>query len=165
MLEELYASYRKHGAKVRKIQDSIAKQQARLQKLENKSGWYQQVLVPLAERLSKELNMPYEIYGPFGLGSEVSIYFFANGVKGNICEEDVYGITLHPASRHCEDWKVPYEDRFYLTYNTGEKRNYYAEGTIGWLNGFSNVEAELPDSVEEIIKIVKSHFIAGNKEE
>lgn len=165
MLEELYAAYREHGAKVRKLQASIDKQQARLKKLESKSGWYRQILVPLAEQLSRELKMPYEIYGPFGLNCETSIYFFANGVKGDICKEDVYEITLHPASRYTGDWTVPYEDRFYITYNTGERNNDYPEGTIGYLNGFNNVAAELPDSMEEIIKIIKSHFIAGHKEE
>lgn len=165
MLEELYGSYREHGAKIRKIEASIEKQEVQLKKLKRKSGWYNQVIEPLAKQLSKELGMPYEIYGPFGLGSETSIFFFPGGKVGSITKLDTYGITLHPASRHCEDWKVPYEERFYLSYNTGEKRNDYPEGTIGYLNGFNNVEAELPDSMEEIIKIIKSHFVAGHKEE
>ena len=57
MLNELYAKYREHGAKERKIEALIIKHQKRLKKLQEKGGWYRQVLVPLAEALSKELNI------------------------------------------------------------------------------------------------------------
>lgn len=164
MLEELYAKYREHGAKERKIEALIVKHQKRLKKLQEKGGWYQQVLVPLAEALSKELNMPYDIYGPFGLGSETSIFFFPSGKIGSLVNEDTYGITLHPSFRPTDDYSIPFEDRFYLTYNTGEKINEHPEGTIGCLNGFNNMEAELPDDLEKILEIVKKNFVEGIKE-
>lgn len=164
MLNELYAKYREHGAKERKIEALIVKHQKRLRKLQEKGGWYRQVLVPLAEALSKELNMPYEIYGPFGLSSETSIFFFPSGKIGNLAKEDTYGITVHPSSRPHDDWRTPFEDCFYLTYNTGEKRNEYQEGTIGYWNGFNNVEAELPDDLDKILEIVKKNFVGGCKE-
>ena len=164
MLEELYAKYREHGAKEKKLEALIAKHQKRLKKLQEKGGWYQQVLVPLAEALSKELNMPYDIYGPFGLGCATSIYFFPSGKIGSIVKEDTYSITLHPSSRPTDDYSIPFEDRFYLTYNTREKKNEYPEGTIGYLNGFNNVEAELPDDLTKILEIVKKNFVEGEKE-
>lgn len=164
MLEEFYKNYREHDAKVRKLKALIAKHQARLRRLNSEEGWYAQVLVPLAEALSKEPNMPYEIYGPFGLSSETSIYFFPSGKIGNIVKDDTYGITLHPSSRSTDDYSIPYADRFYLTYNTGEKKNEYPEGTIGYLNGFNNVEAELPDDLTKILEIVKKNFVGGYKE-
>ena len=161
MLNELYAKYQEHGAKERKIEALIAKHQKRLKKLQEKGGWYQQVLVPLAEALSKELNMPYDIYGPFGLGCETSVYFFPSGKIGDIVKEDTYSITVHPSSR---PWQTPFEDRFYLTYNTGEETNEYPEGTIGHWNGFNNVRAELPDDLDKILEIVKKNYIGGCKE-
>lgn len=164
MLEEFYAKYREHGAKEREIEALIAKHQKRLKKLQEKGGWYQQVLVPLAEALSKKLNMPYDIYGPFGLGFETSIYFFPSGKIGSIVKEDTYSITVHPSSRPHDDWRTPFEDCFCLAYNTGEKKNEYPEGTIGCLNGFNNVEAELPDNLEKILEIVKKNFVEGKKE-
>lgn len=164
MLNELYEKYREHGAKERKIEALIAKHQKRLKKLQEKGGWYQQVLVPLAEALSKELNMPYDIYGPFGLGSETSIYFFPSGEIGSIVKEDTYSITLHPSSRPHDDWQTPFEDCFYLTYNTGEKKNEYPEGTIGYLNGFNNVEAELPDDLDKVLEIIRKNFVEGKEE-
>ena len=164
MLEELYKNYREHGAKKRKIEALIAKRQKRLKKLQKKGGWYQQVLVPLAEALSKELNMPYEIYGPFGLSSETSIYFFPSGKIGDIVKEDTYGITLHPSFRPTDDYSIPFEDKFYLTYNTGETKNEYPEGTIGYLNGFNNLEAELPDDLDKILEIIRKNYNGGLKE-
>lgn len=152
-MQEIYAAYKAHGDRIAKEERLIEMHKKRLNKLESTGGWIEHVLRPLSDRISKRLGgMPYEIYGPFGLGCETSVYFFASGKIGDICKDETYGITVHPQSR---DGFGTWEERFYLTYNTGETCNNYQPGTIGYLNGFNNVEAPLPDDLDEIMEIVK----------
>ena len=44
----------------------------------------------------------------------------------------------------------------HLRYDTCERNNKYQHGSIGELNGFNKIEAPLPESVEEIVKLIKS---------
>jgi len=163
MLQEIYDGYKAHAAKEAKEERLIALHQKRLRKLENKGGWCNLVLKPLAQKISEALGgMPYEIYGPFGLGAETSVYFFPSGVIGDITKAENYGITLHP---HFREGEGSPEERFYLSYNTGERRNDYPRGSIGWLNGFNNVEAPLPDDLDTIVEIVRSHHLHYRPEE
>lgn len=155
MLSELYAKLIEQDKKEERLEKLILRHKRALEKLQKKGGWFNCCLISLADEISKRLNMPYEIYGPFGLGAETSIYFFADGEKGDIVHKETYRITLHPS---CKDGTGSYAERFYFTYNTGEKRNSYAPGTIGELNGFNNVEAPLPDDMDSIVEIImKNH--------
>ena len=44
----------------------------------------------------------------------------------------------------------------HLRYDTYERDNSYAHGSIGELNGFNKIEAPLPESIDEIIELIKS---------
>jgi hypothetical protein len=44
----------------------------------------------------------------------------------------------------------------HLRYDTYERDNSYQRGSIGELNGFNKIEAPLPESIDEIVKIIKS---------
>ena len=43
----------------------------------------------------------------------------------------------------------------FLKYDTYKRDNSYKHGSIGALNGFNKIEAPLPDSIEEIVKLIK----------
>ena len=43
-----------------------------------------------------------------------------------------------------------------LRYDTYQRDNSYAHGSIGELNGFNKIEAPLPESIDEIIELIKS---------
>lgn len=166
VLKDLYDSYKKHDAHVRKLEAELEETQRKLCKLRKNGGWYNRCLVPLAKLLAKKLKMTYSIYGPFGLGAETTIYFFPRRRAGNITRDEHYSITLHPATRNHHDWKTSFAETFYFTYNTGEQKEEYAPGTLGEMNGFNNVEAELPDDMDAIVEIVKSnHFVPGRNED
>ena len=163
VLSEIYKHYGEHGKKEERLEKLILKHQRTLKKLQDKGGWINLCLVPLANKISERLHMPYEIYGPFGLGAETSIYFYPNGKVESLMKAETYGITIHPA---CRDGEGSFADRFYFSYNTGEKRNLYAQGTIGEMNGFNNVEAPLPDDLDVIVEIIlKNHHVPSNEKE
>lgn len=165
ILQSIYEGYRLHSEKERKLEASIEKNEQKLKRLQRQGGWYQQCVVPLAKQLSQALAMPHRIYGPYGLGATTTIYFFPRKKAGNITKDENYSITLHPATRNHYNWQLHFDETFYFTYDTGEKKEEYAPGTLGAMNGFNNVEAELPDDLNAIMEIVKSHHYVPQKEE
>ena len=101
---------------------------------------------PLSDRLSEKLGLPYEIYGPFGLSCETSVYFVKD-TKKRVSEQKAKGITVYPECT--EDGSIR------LKYYTGEKTNDYEPWSIGDLNGFNKVKAPLPESIEEILSLIE----------
>jgi hypothetical protein len=65
-------------------------------------------------------------------------------VNKSICEQPTYGITVYPPN-----------ELGVMKYQTGEKTNRFPEGSLADLNGMNYVKAQLPDSVEEIWKLMK----------
>lgn len=165
-LTEIYADYREYEGKYRakegKLERLIATHQRSLRKLEHShKGWIDCVLIPLANLISEKLGgIYYDIYGPFGLSCETSVYFFpgcplAEAKKKarslDICKDETFGLTVTPKCRNgvCDD--------LYLAYDTGRRTSEYRKGSIGYLNGFNNIYEELPDSIEEIIGLLRHH--------
>ena len=113
----------------------------------------QDILIPLAKELKERLGLKaYEIYGPFGLENETSIYLANEGKDGNIpiCEVETWSLTLH--WRYKKDSS---EEIDHLEYWTGEQTNEFATGTIGWLNGYNHIFKPLPTDIDEIIKCLR----------
>ena len=52
-------------------------------------------------------------------------------------------------------WKINEDNTEYLVYDTGEKKSGYHPNSLGAMNGFDNVEAILPDTIEEVWEIMK----------
>lgn len=151
MMQEFYKNYSDFQKRIDHLKRLIESHERAIQKLHDKGNWIDAIVKPLAQEISVRLgpskNLPFhdwEIYGPFGLGSETTIYFFCTDER-DIVKGETYSITLHPSFT---------DAGLRLTYNTGEKKDNYAPGTIGWMNGFNNVEAPLPDSIEEIMKLL-----------
>ena len=114
-------------------------------------GWIKRVLIPLANAISERLGgLPYEFYGPFGPSSETSVYFFT-GDGRDICKDETYSLTVRPEFRSNDNLD------FYLIYDTGRRTSDYPEGSIGWLNGFNSVYADLPESIDAIMGLLSHH--------
>lgn len=136
----------KINLKIEELYKKIAKLEEKEKKLYNKKIFNYGAIKLLAKKLMKTYDFKgYEIYGPFGLGAETSIYLSLKKKKFDICKDKVYSITLEP----CYDG-----NNLYYEYWTGETTNQYAKGTVGYYNGFNNVYKKLPDSLEEIYKII-----------
>ena len=122
---------------------------------------------PLAEAICQKMNIKYyEIYGPFGLDNETSIFFSNVSQKPSkseklglcrpidICNVDTYGLY---------DLVTRGKNEMEIHYATGEETNEFAKDSIGYLNGFNRVRKPLPDSLDEIIKVLR--FSPAKKEE
>lgn len=109
------------------------------------------IICALAEKLSEHIGLPYEIYGPFGLEAETSIYLRKDMSK-RISEQKTISIHLRPFGDRENDW---------IAYDTGEKIDRYQKGSIGELNGYNSVYAPLPKDFDEILKLMT---ISGREE-
>lgn len=153
--------------KKHQLERKVEYHEKRIAKLrEEKGGTWNCILYPLIEEIKKRCGYEYaEIYGPFGIGAETSIYFSHEGkhrskndcryYKGDnvdITKVDTWSITLYPNDKV----ESGYE------YWTGKTKNEFAKGTIGELNGFNNINAELPTDINEIIKLLT--FSKGRSE-
>ena len=154
-VKEIVGTYngakREYQAKQEELKLKIARLEKRLKKLESKRPFaVQSVLVPLAKEIKERAGFKaYEIYGPFGIEGEVSVYFSNDGKDGNIqiCEVETWCLTIK--------WQYKENDIENLMYWNGKSTNEYAEGTIGWLNGLNNVFVPLPNEIDEIIKVLR----------
>ena len=147
MMNEIYAKYDKVVDKRETLEARLAKLEIQLRKLD--TSWLHNVAEPLAKALSKELKMPHEIYGPFGLTAETTIYLYATKIH-DICKGETYSITLEP---HFDDDRK----RIRMYYRTGRILEEYPEGTIGYYNNFGRETLPLPESMEEIRKLMEHH--------
>ena len=121
------------------------KQIERLEKKREKYGyvsWYDTVVTPLMYALEEETGLQGEIYGPFGLRAETTIYLRKDMSK-SICDQETWSIEL---TTNGDD---------VTCYATGRQLEHYPEGSIGWLNGFGKEELPLPDTIEEIVKLLR----------
>ena len=149
LMREAKESTEKGYETIAKKKQSIRRLEKQIEKIEQSiyryPSWVKEVLTPLADRISERLGLPYEIYGPFGLSCETSVYFQADKETA-ITDQPIKHLTVLP--EYADDHS------FYLLYYTGESTNEYMEGSIGYLNGFNNVRATLPDDFEAIMKII-----------
>lgn len=114
---------------------------------------------PLAEAICQKMGVKYyEIYGPFGLDNETSIYFSNESKKPSkskklglrrpidICNVDTYGLY---------DLVTRGKNGMEIHYATGEETNEFEKGSIGYYNGFNRIRKPLSDNLDEIIKVLR----------
>ena len=141
--------------KVIKLEKSLNNANKKLMEQQEKASTFDSILYPLIDEIKKRCGYEYaDIYGPFGMTCETSIYFSHVGSHKSrnhlkcdsidICDVDTWGLTLCPN----DHYRSGYE------YFTGETTNQYPEGTIGYLNGMNNIYKELPCDIDEIIKLL-----------
>lgn len=119
-----------------KKRKSIERLQKQLHKLDNVS-WINVVIKPIAKELSELLNLPvWEILGPFGLCSEVSIHF-CEDEKSLEKVEKIKSIHFRSHFNE-EELRLSVID---YSKNTEE----FAENTIGNLNGMNYPSIDVTD--------------------
>lgn len=145
--------------------NALHKEDIAIEKLEAKIEWHKKrrnkinvgsidtILIPLATEICKRKGFKhFDIYGPFGLTWETSVYFsnVAHEETNNlytridICNVDTWGLQLKPSN-----------DQSGYKYWTGATTNKYAKDTIGDLNGMNNVYAPLPADIDKVIELLK----------
>lgn len=151
MMQEIYTEFEEYNksydSKKEKLERLICRHEQSLKKLEHsQKGWVDRVLIPLANRISSELGgLQYEIYGPFGLSCETSVYFFLTG--HDITKDETYNLTVYPGGS--------FRNGFHLMYDTGRCADIFAPGTIGYVNGLNKIKEPIPDRLEEIMSLLR----------
>lgn len=162
-IQELYDAYIEKSREERRIDEKIIDRERQIARLEKKKeklgGWHANLVIPLAEILTPLLGCDkYEILGPFGLRCETSIWFKKNGSTAKYCDYSL-SVTVHHEFEDNREYKKRYcsppMNKVFLRYDTYKRDESYENGSIGALNGFNKIEAPLPDSIEEIVKIIK----------
>lgn len=132
---------------MKRIDERIEQRKQQIERLEKKRekiyysfSWHDDVVVRLMKDLEEKTGLTGEIYGPFGLRAATSIYLREDMTKG-ICEQTTLSIELEEM-----------EDGTY--YHTGKYSNKYPSGTIGELNGMNHIMAPLPETIDEIVKVL-----------
>ena len=162
-ITELYDAYLAKEREERRINERIIDRELQIARLEKKKdklgGWHANLVIPLAEVLTPLLGCDtYEILGPFGLRAETSIWFKKKDSTAKYCD---YSLTLTVHNEWDKDnyYKGQYcmstMKSVHLRYDTYERDNTYQHGSIGALNGFNKIEAPLPESIDDIVKLIK----------
>ena len=163
-ITELYDAYLAKEREERRINERIIDRELQIARLEKKKeklgGWHANLVIPLAEILTPLLECEsYEILGPFGLRAETSIWFKKKDSTAKYCDYSL-SLTIHNEWETDHNYKGRYcmgaMKNVHLCYDTFKRDNSYERGSIGELNGFNKIEAPLPESIEELVKIIKS---------
>lgn len=109
--------------------------------------WLDTSIRPLAADLAEATKLAAKVSGPFGLRAECVIYLNENGAEG----KRKY-LVITPWF-NCEDE----ETEIILCYDTGEVKNKYEPNTLGDFNGMNNVMKRLPETLPEIVSILREY--------
>lgn len=151
IIEQFNEQEREHEKKRAAIDEKISERRAQIERLEKRRerlldvGWVEGIVEPLAAALASLTGLSWEIYGPFGLRAQTAIYL-REDMSRSITEQTTRSIHLVP--KHDKD--VGY----ILHYETGEIDGSYQKGSLGELNGMNRKTAPLPDTIEEIEKLL-----------
>lgn len=137
--------------KEKKLEELVERAEMKLRKHREKTNsWIQMVAEPIAKELCEYTgHKHFEIYGPFGLRAETTIYLM-DADERDIIHNDTWSITMMPEFSF--GMAIP---DFRLFYDTGNIREVYPRNSIGGLNNFGHETALLPDTVEEIAKLLR----------
>ena len=150
--KEHQAAIDKAGEKVKAAELRTERARARVEKLEKRRNklpstyWVDGIVEPLAKTLAERAGLYWKIYGPFGLSCQTTIYLMAEA-DVSITKQKTRSITLEPYHDENGDWVI--------RYRTGETTDEYEKGTLGHMNGMNCVTAPLPDTIEEIEKLLR----------
>ena len=158
--EECRKAKEEYEVEEKKINDKIDMRQAQIERLRRKRNKLEDnynktkpeeiwIANALMEELEEKLGLVGEIYGPFGLRCETTIYLAEPSEKAShgdiaITSVPTYSLTLTPDDSVESGYR----------YETGKQLETYPEGSIGWLNGFGREELPLPSDIDEIVKLL-----------
>lgn len=107
----------------------------------SRASWMDCAITALALDIEEATGKPVTISGPFGIRCEVLIC-----VGEEKSERKFIRVTPEFPGKG-----------FKIYYDTGETKDRFAPGTIGYINGMNCVSAPLPDTLEEILKLLKPY--------
>lgn len=151
IIEQFNEQERERKKKLATIEEKIAEREKQIERLEKRRerlygpGWVEGIVEPLAAALASLTGLSWEIYGPFGLRSATSIYL-REDMSRSITQQTTRSIHLEPMYDENNDLVLHYE--------TGETDDCYQKGSIGERNGMNRKTALLPDTLEEIEKLL-----------
>lgn len=151
IIEQFNEQEREREKKRAAIDEKISERRAQIKRLEKRRerllgvGWVEGIVEPLAAALASHAGLSWEIYGPFGLRSETSIYL-CEDMSRSITEQTTRSIHLVPMNNK--------DGGYILHYETGETDDSYQKGSLGERNGMNRKTAPLPDTIEEIEKLL-----------
>lgn len=150
--DEMQKLIKKEEEAIIALQKKIAWHERKQRKLENEGSDFATIIYPLCEEICRRKNFKYyDIYGPFGMDAQFSLYFSNEG--GETFGKTRIPITSVPTWSIELAWQNESESGF--RYWTGERNGQYQEMSIGWLNGFDKVFKPLPSNIDEIIKLLE----------
>lgn len=165
MIQELYNNLDAVEVKIAKKKKQIERAEKSLKRLQNKSGWIESILVPIAKAIvEKEGFHSFETLGPFGLTCETSIWFWKTKEDLNARNEPdglkpLLSIQFRPNGHRDENGV--YLMRLVVT--THKKVEEYPKGSIGALNGFGKEEIDISDW--DLDKLIAFMYEQNKKEE
>lgn len=108
-------------------------------------SWIDGVIKPLAAALAETTGLYWKVTGPCGICCRVHI---------DLCEDPDKPILFQ--SRKEIVLQPDFTDEgLAILYETGETTDRFAKDTVGALNGMNNVTKPLPNSVDEILKLMR----------
>lgn len=132
--------------RIRMRRAQIDRLEKRLDKLEYPH--FHDALKEIGKYICEKTGYEYEILGPFGLRCQSSLWIVDKTKdRKNLMDYIVWSLSITA--------KTNGDNTQYLMYDTGEKKSGYHPNSLGAMNGFDNVEAILPDTIEEVWEIMK----------
>lgn len=118
--------------------------------------WVSDVVRPLADELARRTGKKASIFGQSGIGSKIIVVLGDEGRDREWYLKERLEIVLEP------DFSG---ESFSIRYETGEVSGLYAPGTLGHESGLNNTTSPLPDSVEEILGLLRAYPETTNSKE
>lgn len=163
-IQELYDSYISSELEERRINEKIIDKEKQIERLKEKKNrlgsWVDKLVKPLAEVLTPLLDCAsYRLLGPFGLRGEISIWFTKPNSTAEHCDYSISLTFNFQANDDCiykGEYCYPTPKKVILAYDTGERKNEFPQGSLGERNGFNTISKDLPESIDELVKIIKN---------
>lgn len=145
-VEEKASQLRREAAR---LDERASKKRELAQKILNEADpapyWIDDIAVPLAEELARRKGLQAKILGPMGLACR-TVLVLVSDPDVIPSKQEHYRLTIQPSHKN---------GKFCLAYETGEETDRYEARTVGAMSGLNFVTAPLPDSVDEIEKLLK----------
>ena len=134
--------YRLTRQRLEKEREEIDKQLKTLDK--ERLFWIEDLVKPIGELLLKEKEFEgctMQIYGPFGIGAETSIFFSKD-------DKTIIGhLSFEPGDLDVGELRLR---------NTRVNTHEYKDGTIAELNGMNHPLMAMPNTIRELVKVAMS---------
>jgi hypothetical protein len=139
-----------YGRERDRLKGEIATRKIQLERLKC-PYWIDEIIRPIAEHLIEQpefADRTYDILGPFGIGSRVSIHLYKKGVPEELKfkDENCVSITFEPGNLQAGEITIVDRSR---------NLQKFAPGTLGELNGFNYPTVPMKRNTRELVAAVR----------